>query len=111
MPRWIGGNRRSMSPSRLSIFTTSAPRSPRMRPHIGPATTVVRSRTFSPRHGPDMAVTSGGLLLHHVDHAGALSARAAEQLGVGASPLVVEMVRHLPGEADSAEDLNAAVRR
>ena len=47
--------------------------------------------------------------LHHLDHPGALGARAAEQLGVGAGALVVEMVLHLPGEADGAEDLDAAV--
>src|SRR5262245_36972633 len=48
----MGGNARSMSPSRLSSLMTSAPRSPKMRPHIGPATTVVKSTTFRPRQGP-----------------------------------------------------------
>ena len=37
-----------------------------------------------------------------------LFARRAKQLGVGARPLVVEVVPHFPGEADSPEHLNIA---
>src|SRR5260370_12117452 len=108
MPRYCGGNRRNMSPARLSSLATSAPRSPRIRPPIGPATTVVKSRTLRPPHGPSaMAVTSRRFLLDHGDDAGALGARAVEQFGVGAGALDIKAVGHLPGAADGAEDLDA----
>src|SRR5690349_6123558 len=55
-PFTCGSKRRDVSPSgKLSIFTTSAPMSPRTIVQYGPAITLVRSRTRTPSSGSAIA--------------------------------------------------------
>src|SRR5258705_9183621 len=52
VPGRNGGRRRATSPPGSSTLITSAPRSARTQPHMGPATVVVASTTRSPARGP-----------------------------------------------------------
>src|SRR5262245_26033038 len=52
VPGRCGGTRRAISPSGCSTLITSAPKSARMQPHIGPAQVVVTSTTRRPASGP-----------------------------------------------------------
>ena len=52
VPGSIGGTRRATSPSGSSTLMTSAPKSARTQPAIGPAHVVVHSRTRTSWTGP-----------------------------------------------------------
>src|SRR5258708_8270636 len=100
-----------MSPSpTASIFTTCAPQSASMRVHHGPATVEVKSATNRPSSGRGAMVVppaSGRFAFQHGDDAGAVHRWCAEHFSIGARPLEVEVILHLPSEADRAEDLDA----